>query len=256
MKISLTLVIPAYNEEERIEKTIEKISNYKNIEISEIIVVDDGSKDKTYQILKNLKEKYNNLKILKNEKNEGKGSALKKGILAAKDEIPFILISDSDLSSPIEEVERFLPYINDYAILIGSRGIDRSYIKKRQPLLREFMGIIFNLIVQLLFFPKIYDTQCGFKLFKTSVGKKIFNEIMTKGFTYDVEVLILAKLMGYKFKEVPVLWYHMGKSKVKLTKAPFLMFFELINLYLSYRSRLKALKPFFCGDKPLRKKVF
>ncbi len=256
MKIPLSIIIPAYNEEERIEKTIEKIFNYKNADIPEIIIVDDGSKDKTYQILLNLKERYKNLKILQNEKNEGKGSALKKGILASDDKIPYILISDSDLSSPIEEVERFFPYLKDYAILIGSRGLDRSYIKKHQPFLREFMGIVFNRIVQILFFPKIYDTQCGFKLFKTRVAKEIFNEIKIKGFSYDVEVLILAKLKGYRFKEVPVFWYHEGKSKVKLTKAPFMMFFELINLYLSYRNLLKASKPFFCGGKPLRKKAY
>lgn len=241
---SFSIVIPAYNEEERIEKTVKVILDYKGIEISEVIIVDDGSKDNTYNILINLKEKFDKIKILRNEKNCGKGLALKNGVLNSKDDVPLLLISDSDLSTPIEEVQRFLPFINDYAILIGSRGLDRSFIKKRQPFHREFMGIIFNSIVQILFFPKIYDTQCGFKLFKKSVAKEIFKDIKLKGFTYDVEALILAKLKGYKFKEVPVLWYHCGKSKVKILREPLKMFLELIYLYLIYGSHLRALKPF------------
>lgn len=241
---SFSIVIPAYNEEEKIEKTVKKIIDYKGVEISEVLVVDDGSKDNTYNILLNLKEKFEKLKVLRNEKNCGKGVALKNGILNSNDDVPFLLISDSDLSTPIEEVKRFLPFINDYAILIGSRGLDRSFIKKRQPFHREFMGIVFNRIVQILFFPKVYDTQCGFKLFKTRVAKEIFNEIKLKGFTFDVEALILAKLKGYKFKEVPVFWYHCGKSKVKILREPIKMFFELIYLYSIYGSRLRALKPF------------
>ncbi len=239
--IPLQIVIPAFNEEKRIEETIKNILNYKKLDLKKIIIVDDGSKDNTAKILRNLKERYVFLDFFQNEKNEGKGFALKKGILNSSSEVPYLLITDADLSAPIEEIERFLPFIKDYAILIGSRGLDRSFIKKHQPFYREFMGIVFNLMVQILFFPKIYDTQCGFKLFKTRVAKEIFKELKLKGFSYDVEVLILAKIKGYKFKEVPVFWYHKGESKVKITKAPFLMLLEIIYLYFQYKKKLKGL---------------
>ncbi|MEJ5165705.1 MAG: dolichyl-phosphate beta-glucosyltransferase, partial [Thermoanaerobaculia bacterium] len=207
MKLPLTIVIPAFNEEKRLEKSLKRILECSLIEPEEIIVVDDGSRDKTYDILLEIKERVPNLKILRNEKNEGKGSALKKGVLCARDDVPYLLITDADLSTPVEEVRRFFPFLKDYAILIGSRGLDRSFIKKRQPIYREKMGIIFNKIVQLFFLPGIYDTQCGFKLFKTSVAKEIFKEMKLKGFSYDVEVMVLAKIKGFRFKEVPVEWY-------------------------------------------------
>lgn len=254
MKVPLSIVIPAFNEEKRLQKTINLIQSCKLIEPVEIIVVDDGSRDKTYDVLLELKEKFNNLKILKNEKNEGKGSALKKGILSSREDVSYLLITDADLSTPIEEVQRFFPFLKDYAILIGSRGLDRSFIKKRQPFYRERMGIIFNKIVQFLFLPGIYDTQCGFKLFKTPVAKEIFKEIKIKGFTYDVEVLILSRIKGFKFKEIPVEWYHEEESKVKISKAPFLMFLELIFLYLNYRNPLKASESFFYAGEYWRKR--
>lgn len=225
------------------------------LDLKEIIAVDDGSRDKTYDILLKLKEKIENLVVLKNEKNEGKGFALKKGILASREDVPYLLITDADLSTPPEEIKRFFPFLEEYAILIGSRGLDRSFIKKRQPFYRERMGIIFNKMVQFLFLPGIYDTQCGFKLFKTPVAKEIFKEVKLKGFTYDVEVLILAKIKGFKFKEVPVEWYHEEESKVKISKAPFLMFLELIFLYLNYHSQLKASESSFYAGRFWRKRV-
>lgn len=256
MKIPLSIVIPAYNEEKRLENTLNIVQNCKIIEPMEIIVVDDGSIDRTFDILLKFKEKFENLKVLRNEKNEGKGSALKKGVLSSREGIPYILISDADLSTPLEEIKRFLPFLEDYAILIGSRGLDRSFIKKRQPFLREYMGIIFNKIIQFFFLPGIYDTQCGFKLFKTPVAKEIFKEMKLKGFTYDVEALILARLKGYRFKEVPVLWYHCQESKVKISRTPFSMLLEIIYLYLNYHSQLKAsLSSFYAGGCQ-RKKVF
>lgn len=256
MKIPLSVVIPAYNEEERIKSTCLAFLLSKAIDLKELIVVDDGSNDKTLEILNDLKEKYENFKVVKNERNEGKGFALKNGVLNSRDDIPYLLISDADLSAQVEEVKRFFPFLNNYAIIIGSRGLDRSYIKKHQPFYRELMGIFFNFLVQLFFLPGIYDTQCGFKLFKKNVAKEIFKEIKLKGFSYDVEVLILAKIKGYRIKEVPVIWEHMGKSKVKISKAPFLMLLELIFLYQSYHSQLKALKPSSHGGKLLRQKVF
>lgn len=256
MKIPLSIVIPAFNEEKRLEKSLKRILECAIIEPEEIIVVDDGSRDRTCDILLKAKEKIPNLKVLKNEKNEGKGSALKKGVLCAREDVPYLLITDADLSTPPEEIKRFFPFLNDYAILIGSRGLDRSFIKKRQPLYRERMGIIFNKMVQFLFLPGIYDTQCGFKLFKTSVAKEVFKEIKLKGFTYDVEVLILARIKGFKFKEVPVEWYHEEESKVKISKAPFLMLLELVYLYFNYRSPLKASLFSFYGERPGRKRVW
>ena len=236
--MEISIIIPAYNEEKRIQKTLERIFSYMKEKKHdfEIIVVDDGSKDKTVELVelfrkKNSKGKKkadkNRIKILKNIKNKGKGHSVKRGMLAG--EKKWLLFSDADLSTPIEEIEKFEKYIDQYSIIIASRNLKESQIKIKQPKLRSTLGKIFPFVVNLFTIRGIKDTQCGFKLFRKDVAEKIFPLQTSKRFAFDVEVLFIAKKHGYKIKEIPVIWINALGSKVDPIKDSISMFFDLIR---------------------------
>ncbi|MCK5107111.1 MAG: glycosyltransferase family 2 protein [Nanoarchaeota archaeon] len=214
--MEISIVLPAYNEEKRIGLTLKKVIKYckLNFDRYEIIVVDDGSKDNTSKIVNNYSN--NNVKLLKNKKNMGKGYSVKRGILNAKYSI--VLFSDSDLATPIEELKNFLPHIKKYDVLIGSRKLKNSNIKIKQPVHRQLMGKVFPLFVRLIALRGFKDTQCGFKLFKTSVAKKIVKLQTFNRFSFDVEILFIAKKKGYKIKELPVVWIDQENSTVDPVK--------------------------------------
>jgi len=229
MLMDISIVIPAYNEEKRIEPTLKSIITYlkDNFDRYEIIIVDDGSEDKTYEIIS--KYKSNNIKVLRNEINKGKGYSVKKGILNAK--YPLILFTDSDLSTPIEEVKKFIDYINDgYDIVIASRNLKNSKIKVRQPLYRQILGKTFPLLANIIVLKGFKDTQCGFKLFKTDVAKRIVKLQTFEQFSFDVEILVIAKKMGYKIKEAPVVWIDKEGTKVRTFKDGFTMLIDLFKI--------------------------
>lgn len=227
--MDFSIIIPAYNEENRIGETLKKIQSYflsKNYNY-QIIVVDDGSRDRTSQIV----EKFSpDIILLKNEKNYGKGYSIKRGV--EKAEGNFILFTDADLSTPIEEIEKLLVYLvrENYDIAIGSRGLKESKIVIHQPFYREYAGKFFNLLVKLFIMNEISDTQCGFKCFKGNVAKKLFSKSLIYGFAFDVEILYIAKIMGYKIKEVPIVWYNSKMSKVSILKHPLQMIYELVKI--------------------------
>lgn len=232
MDCELSIVIPAFNEEQRIGESLKKIYNYfreKNLNF-EIIVVNDGSYDGTEKVvLEFYKTVQGELKILSNERNFGKGYSVRCGILNSK--AKKILFTDSDLSTPIEEFEKLNYWLEqNYDIAIGSRALKDSEVLVPQPFYREYAGKIFNLPVQMFFLPGIKDTQCGFKLFKSPIAKRIFSIQRIWGFSFDVETLYLAKKFGYKIKEVPVRWINSKDSKVNILKAPMQMIFELIKI--------------------------
>jgi len=227
----LSVVVPAYNEETRITGTIEKIGSYleDNFAESEIIVVDDGSTDGTASVITDLGRKFGNIRLIQYAENAGKGYAIRKGVLSSQGNL--LLISDADMSTPIEEVERLIPFIRrGFDIVIGSRGLEESDIIVRQPWYRQNMGKIFNLIVRVLVIGGIRDTQCGFKLFKGDVSRTLFAKSRIDGFSFDVEILVLAKNEGYQIKEVPVRWVNSPNSKVKLMRDPIRMFLELFKI--------------------------
>ncbi|MCM8771878.1 MAG: glycosyltransferase family 2 protein [Candidatus Omnitrophica bacterium] len=235
--MEISVIVPAYNEEKRILKTLENIYKYfKNRNLAfEIIVVDDGSKDKTVEIVNKFADGKNEIKIIKHEKNLGKGAAVKTGVLNASGNL--ILFTDADLSTPIEEFEKLEKKIKEgYDIAIGSRGLKDSKIIIPQPLFRRIVGKIFPLLVRLLIIKDFRDTQCGFKLFKKET-KKIFEELKTNGFAFDVEFLARGKKEGYKIAEVGVVWYNSPESKVSLLKSPLKMLIELkkIKNYLNLK---------------------
>lgn len=233
-EIFLSVVIPTYNEERRIEESLNKIARYMeghNFRY-EIIIVDDGSYDKTVDIVKNFSTKNKSINLILNEKNRGKGYSVKKGILEANG--GYILFSDADLSTPIEEIEKLLKYLQQgYDVAIGSRGVPDSDVRVHQPVYREFSGKIFNLIVRSTTLLEIRDTQCGFKCFKKDAAKAIFKRQRLDGFSFDVEILYIAKKLGYKIKEVPVVWINSDSSRVSLIKDSIQMFIDLLRIRLN-----------------------
>lgn len=228
----LSIVIPAYNEEDRIALTLEKIDNFfkdKNYDV-EVIVVDDGSIDNTIEVAnQSVLAKKGKLKIIKNGINKGKGFSIKNGITNSSGN--YILFTDADLSTPIEEVDKLFNFINNgYDIVIGSRALKGSNVKVHQPWYREIMGKIFNFFIKVLLMGAFHDTQCGFKLFKTSIAKEITPSLRTSGFSFDVEMLYIARKKGYKIKEAPVTWLNSPKSKVNPLIDSTKMFFDLIKI--------------------------
>lgn len=230
--MEISIIIPAYNEEKIIRKSISKVIEFlehEKIEY-ELIVVDDCSTDRTGVIIKNFNSK--KVILIKNKNNMGKGCAIKEGILNAKKDL--ILFSDADLSTPIKELSNLLKYIDDYDIVIGSRRIDGSLIKIKQPFYRTIPGRIFPILVNLMILRGIKDTQCGFKLFKRNAAKDIFQKQRIKGFCFDVEILYLAKKAGYKIKEVPITWNNSADSKVNIIADPIKMFIDLLKIWFRH----------------------
>jgi len=223
--VEISIVIPAYNEEKRIESTLVKIIDYctKNFDNYEIIVVDDGSKDKTIEIISNF-----DIKLIKNEFNVGKGRSVKRGLFEAK--YNFVLFSDADLATPIEELDKMLEYTNDYDIIIASRNLEGSRKEVKQPFYRELMGKSFPFFVNLLVLRGIKDTQCGFKLFRKDCISDIFSLQSLDRWAFDVEVLFIAQKLGYKIKEVPVVWIDKEGSKLNPVKDAYSMFRDLLKI--------------------------
>jgi dolichyl-phosphate beta-glucosyltransferase len=218
--LALSVVVPAYQEARRLPATLTHVTAYLDGrgEPYELIVVDDGSHDATAEVaargLAGLGERG---RLLRLPANRGKGAAVRAGALAARGER--VLVMDADLSTPIEELaalERACAGGADVAI--GSRALDRSLIVRRQPLLREWSGRLFNLVVQLFALPGIQDSQCGFKLFRGEAARDLFRRARSDGFGFDVEVLALARHLGYRIAEVPVRWRNDDDSRLSLAR--------------------------------------
>ena len=224
MKPELTIVIPAYNEENRLGNSISKIIKYFKEKQIEIIVVDDGSFDNTVSVASSFK----NVKVLENKENIGKGYSVKQRVLAAK--ANFVLFSDADLSTPIEDIEKLWKYKEEYDIVIGSRKSKGAKVVEKQPPWRVFAGNIFPIIARIMTGLTIKDTQCGFKLFNMKKCRKVFEKMTIDGFSFDVEMLYIAKKQGLKIKEVGVDWYNDNASKVSLIKDSIHMFTDLIKI--------------------------
>jgi len=224
----ISVVVPAYNEEKIIGETIQTIDDYlkKNFKKHEIIVVADGSTDKTFEIAK----KYSCVVALKNNSNRGKGFSVRKGMLRAK--YPLVIFSDADLSTPITEIDKFMQQIEYFDVLIGSRKMKDSRIDKKQPFLRRLIGNISNFSINFLGVKGFKDTQCGFKLFK-NCANELFSRQKIKKWMFDVEILLMAKKKGYKIKEIPVIWINREESRVDPFKDSILSFFDLLKIRIN-----------------------
>ncbi len=235
----LSIVIPAYNEEKRIVRTLPHIIQYlnrKRIDY-EIVMIDDGSSDKTYELSRKILTKNGaDFNLLKNDKNFGKGYSFKKGFLNSSGK--YVLLCDADLSTPIEEVENFLKAIKhenaDIVIGIRTQKNSPNIPIKRKKFLRTLSAKSFNKLVNLLFKLNIKDTQCGFKLFKRGKCEGIIEKLITKRFSFDVEILILARKNGLKIVEKRVEWKDSSHSSVRLLKDSIEMISSLLNLKKRY----------------------
>ena len=211
----LSVVVPCYNEEQRLPRTVEQIERYLDTKNTpyELILVDDGSADGTRQVMDAAAVGHNGVRVEALPQNRGKGRALAVGVAAAKgDEI---LLTDADLSTPIEELDKLQAALSNGAgVAIASRALRDSRVEVSQPLYRVLMGKAFNLIVQVVLLPGIWDTQCGFKLFRADVAHQVFAGLSTDGFGYDPEVLYRARKHGVKIAEVPVVWRNSAPTKV------------------------------------------
>lgn len=241
VKCYLSIIVPAYNEEKRLPATLERIAEYLSTRdfSFELIVVDDGSRDRTREVVREFQTRFDWLRLLTYDEptgraaNRGKGFAVRQGVLHAQGRD--VLFSDADLSTPIEEIERLLPPISrgDCDITIASRGLPESNLSVHQPWYREWMGRTFNRFVQRVIHTEIMDTQCGFKAFRGDVAKRLFRLAQIDGFGFDTELLWLAQKFGYRVREIPVTWNHKDDSRVNPLSAPFAMMSELIQVRLN-----------------------
>ncbi|HKC20807.1 MAG TPA: dolichyl-phosphate beta-glucosyltransferase [Candidatus Dormibacteraeota bacterium] len=227
----LSVVVPCFNEEQRLPRTVEQIESYLDAKKApyELILVDDGSTDGTRQVMDAATERHDCVRIEALPNNRGKGRALAVGVAAAKgDEI---LVTDADLSTPIEELDKLESALEKGAgIAIASRALRGSRVEVSQPIYRVLMGKGFNLIVQAVLLPGIWDTQCGFKLFRADIAHRVFAHLITDGFGYDPEVLYRARKQGVKIAEVPVVWRNSAPTKVSAVRSSLDMLRHVVRL--------------------------
>jgi dolichyl-phosphate beta-glucosyltransferase len=217
--VYLSLVIPAYNEEHRLPQTLLKIKDFLNKQkyTFEVLVVDDGSTDRTVEKIKEIAHDFPQLRLITNTENKGKGGVVKQGMLEAGGK--YRLFMDADYSTPISEVEKLLRWVPRYQVVIGSRYLEPGSIKIRQPLKRRILSRASNLVIRLLAVPGIKDTQCGFKLFSAEATAGIFPLQTMDGWSFDFELLHIARKQGYEIKEVAVDWYDSDRSTLRASRA-------------------------------------
>ena len=211
----LSIVIPAYNEERRIAETLRKVHGFlhRSPYEYEVVIVSDGSTDKTVEVIKETTSMWQNFRLIVNKENNGKGYVVRQGMLQAHGE--WRLFMDADGATPIEMIERMIKQIGHYQVIIGSRYIEKGLIQEKQPFFRQFVSRAGNLFIQLMILPGIKDTQCGFKMFSKKATEEIFPLQRFERWSFDMELLTIAKKKGYKIAEVPVIWHDVAGSKVK-----------------------------------------
>jgi dolichyl-phosphate beta-glucosyltransferase len=223
----LSIVIPSFNEEVRLPASLGKIAEYirDRRPNTEVLVVDDGSTDRTAAVAESLRDRIPGLRVISNGINRGKGFSVKHGSLEATGEV--VLFTDADLSAPIEEAEKLFAALKSCDVAIGSRAVDRSLIEVHESVFREFAGIIFNRIVRLILWLPFVDTQCGFKAFRRERCRIIFEQQTIERFGFDPELLYLARHHGLSIKEVPVRWAHSPATKVSMMRDSVQMFLDV-----------------------------
>ncbi len=223
----LSIVIPAFNEEMRLPVTLAQISAYIRVSKreTEVIVVDDGSSDRTSQVANSFRGEIRRLRVVANDENRGKGYSVRRGMLEAQGRI--VLFTDADLSAPIDEADKLIAALEDHDVAIGSRALDRRLISLRQSVFRENAGIVFNLIVRAILRLPFVDTQCGFKAFRRGPCQIIFQQQRIERFGFDPELLYLARHHGLRSVEIPVRWAHSPATKVSMLRDSMRMFLDI-----------------------------
>lgn len=238
----LSIVIPAHNEESRLPRALGQIFTFleKQTYTSEVIIVENGSSDRTQELAREFVLQYPHLKVF-HEEQRGKGNAVRRGILEARGEYRFIC--DADLSMPIEEVQKFLPpHLNDFDLAIASREAPGA-VRYNEPPYRHWGGRAINLAIRLLILPGLNDTQCGFKCFRAGIADDLFRQQTLMGWSFDIEILYLARRKRLRIKEIPVQWYFDADSKVSAVRDALRMIGDIFRIHINaFRGRYD-LKP-------------
>jgi dolichyl-phosphate beta-glucosyltransferase len=218
---SLSIVIPAFNEEVRLPSTLRAVCEYLmqlSPEFWEVLIVDDGSRDGTAAVVEQWCAAHPGVRLLRNPENCGKGYSVRKGVLAARG--AWILSTDADLSAPIAEFKVLYRAAEETKahVAIGSRALDRSLVGAHQSIFREYSGRAFNLVMRLITGLPFRDTQCGFKLFEANAAREVFSRQILTGFSFDVEDLVIAQRLRFRIVEVPIRWNNVAGSKVSTTQ--------------------------------------
>lgn len=229
--LTYSVIIPAYNESQRIGATLEKVLAYiaEKSWVAEVIVVNDGSRDETPEIVRRFARQNPAVRLVENPGNRGKGYSVRHGMLEARGDV--VLFSDADLSSPICEAEKLIDAICQGAeVAIGSRWLQAELQTERQPVYRQLFGRMFNLLLRLILGLRFKDTQCGLKAFTRRAAQSIFPRQKIERWGFDPEVLFLANKFGMRVREVPVQWAHDERSKINPVADGLRMFTELLTI--------------------------
>jgi dolichyl-phosphate beta-glucosyltransferase len=248
MQPALSVIIPAYNEEQRLSSSLSSIYKYAMGRMlpTEILVVDDASTDRTIEIVEQSKPSKGSavrVQVLRNTKNLGKGASVRRGMLKCKGKLA--LMTDADMSTPIEELEKLERVMSETNcdIAIGSRAIEGSRVEVHQSRIREKSGELFNVVVRGISSLSFKDTQCGFKLFSMQKCRPVFAAQLLAGYSFDVEILYIADELGLEIREVPVIWRHAAGSKVRFFRDGSKMLTDLLKVrWHSYRGRYTDLE--------------
>ena len=227
---ALSIIVPSYNEELRLPPSLAAIADYiqKSGRTTEVLVIDDGSKDRTAAVAEAFRDRIPMLRVVPNGENRGKGYSVRHGMMEAQGEI--VLFTDADLSAPIEEADKLLAALVTCDVAIGSRALDRSLIAVHESGFREFAGIVFNKIVRFVLWLPFVDTQCGFKAFRREKCKIIFEQQRIERFGFDPELLFLARVHGLRAVEIPVRWAHSPATKVNMLRDSIQMFLDVFTI--------------------------
>ena len=229
--VTHSIVIPAYNEEIRIEATLDRVLEYVYAQKwdAEILVVNDGSRDATRDIILRYAAAHPMLRLVDNPGNHGKGFSVRNGVLHSKGEL--IVFTDADMASPIEDSEKLLAALERGAdVAIGSRWLDSSLQTRKQPFYRRVLGRIFNLALRVILGMNYRDTQCGFKAFRRTAAQVIFPLQIIERWGFDPEIVFLALRLGFRVDEVAVKWAHQENTKINPIQDGFRMFTELLKI--------------------------
>ena len=242
MSTFLSIVIPAHNEESRLPGTLEQVFLFLSQQnfSAEVIVVENGSSDRTYEIARRFAKDHPTLRVIQNDWR-GKGLAVQRGVKEAKGE--YVFLCDADLSMPIEEIGKFLPpQLQNMDIAIASREAPGS-VRYNEPYYRHLTGRVFNTLIRWLVLPTLQDTQCGFKCIRAEVARDIFRYQTLTGWAFDVELLFIARRHGYSIVEIPIHWYFNADSKISVFRDSLRMFLDLLAIRRNARRGLYDPKP-------------
>jgi len=230
----LSIIIPAHNEEKRLPPTLEQVFAFLDRQDyeAEVLVVENGSTDRTYEIAQSFANQHKNLRVIR-EEGRGKGLAVQRGMLEARGQ--YRLMCDADLSMPIVEVTKFLSRdVIEFDIAIASREAPGA-ARYNEPRYRHLGGRLINLIIRLLILPGLQDTQCGFKCFRAEVADDLFKRQTLMGWSFDIELLFIARRHGYRVIEIPINWYYRSESKVNALRDAMRMIQDIFQIHRNAR---------------------